>query len=73
VNDRDSSTTWHALTVPEVLTRLETSTDGLTEAEAGRRLARIGPNVFRAIPARPAWRILIDQFRSVVVLLLLAA
>jgi Ca2+-transporting ATPase len=64
---------WHALTPEEALSRLESGPDGLSSAEAAERLARHGPN--RLERARPvaAWRILVDQFASVVVLLLCAA
>src|SRR4029453_15662760 len=46
---------------------------GLTEAEAARRLRETGPN--RIIEHRPRalGRMLLDQFRSLVVLLLLGA
>ena len=64
---------WHALPAAHVLARLETTPDGLSEAEARRRLARFGPNELRATPPTPAWRTLAAQLRSVVVLLLVAA
>jgi Ca2+-transporting ATPase len=56
-----------------VLRDLQTTLDGLADAEAARRLAEIGPN--RLTPPKPAsaLAILRDQLRSVVVLLLLAA
>lgn len=64
---------WHALSPTEVLARLGVGAGGLREDEARARLARFGPN--RLDTARPvsAARILVDQFRSVVVLLLVAA
>jgi Ca2+-transporting ATPase len=46
---------------------------GLTAAEAGRRLARYGPNRLAEAPRRSAWVILFVQFQSLVVLLLAAA
>jgi Ca2+-transporting ATPase len=46
---------------------------GLADAEVRRRLKRYGPNQLQSIRPRRAWAILFDQFRSVVVLLLVAA
>jgi Ca2+-transporting ATPase len=45
----------------------------LTLAAATERLARYGPNRLTASPAEPVWRILLAQFDSVVVMLLLVA
>ncbi len=63
----------HALTQEEALAALASRTDGLGDAEARERLARFGPNVLRVARPASAWKILLDQFRSVVVLLLLVA
>ncbi|WP_149537012.1 cation-translocating P-type ATPase [Siccirubricoccus phaeus] len=46
---------------------------GLSQAEAQRRLARFGRNELAAAPERSAWLRFLDQFRDVLVLLLLAA
>jgi len=56
----------------EVLTALGTSDTGLTSAEAEQRLAADGPNAVRTHHAS-LWRTLIGQFRSPLLLLLLAA
>jgi Ca2+-transporting ATPase len=64
---------WHAVSTDEVLARLESSPGGLTDAEAGRRLAHWGPNALRAAPPASAWKILVAQLRSFVVLLLVVA
>jgi Ca2+-transporting ATPase len=45
----------------------------LTPAEARRRLALVGPNRVGDVRETPLWRLLIGQFRSLVVLLLVAA
>jgi Ca2+-transporting ATPase len=69
-----SAVPWHALTAGEVADLLRSRPEiGLTPAEAARRREVVGPN--RVIEARetPAWRLALDQFRSFVVLLLLAA
>jgi P-type Ca2+ transporter type 2C len=64
---------WHALTAEQAIARLDTSPDGLTDVEAGRRLAEYGPNRIEAVAPPSAWRILANQLRSVVVGLLFVA
>jgi Ca2+-transporting ATPase len=64
---------FHGLSVDDALRELRSSPDGLTEAEARARLERYGPNLLQVARPRSAWRILLDQLRSVVVLLLVAA
>ncbi|HET7599356.1 MAG TPA: HAD-IC family P-type ATPase, partial [Gemmatimonadales bacterium] len=61
---------WHALPASEVLKRLASRPDGLTAGEAAERLARVGLNVFEAAQPVAAWRVLVAQLRSVIVLLL---
>jgi Ca2+-transporting ATPase len=57
-----------------VAARLGTDAErGLSRDEARRRLLRIGPNRVADQPENPLWRLWIDQFRSLVVLLLLLA
>ncbi len=73
MNGAASASPWHALDADEVLGRLATTSDGLAPEEARARLARYGPNALRSPKPRPAWRILLDQLWSVVVLLLAAA
>ena len=46
---------------------------GLSHEEARRRLARVGENRVGEHRVRPLWRLALDQFQSLVVLLLLAA
>ena len=65
---------WHAVSVAQAAALLRTSVDtGLTRQEATRRLADVGPNRVGDVPERPLWCLALDQFRSVVVLLLLGA
>lgn len=47
--------------------------NGLSHDEADRRLREYGPNTLRAQRPASAWKILLDQFRSVVVALLFVA
>jgi P-type Ca2+ transporter type 2C len=68
-----SRTSWHACPAREVLDRLGSDRDGLTEEDARQRLARAGPNIFRAAPPVSVWRVFLSQFRSVLVVLLVVA
>jgi P-type Ca2+ transporter type 2C len=82
LNRRDDAATqfppgvypWHALPGAEVVAILGAEPEhGLSLVEATRRLARVGPNRVGDVREAPLWRLLIGQFRSVVVLLLVAA
>lgn len=65
---------WHSISVADVAAQLGTSpASGLTDREAGHRLAEVGPNELRATKGVPAWRLLLDQFRNVLILILLVA
>lgn len=64
---------WHALPLGDVWTRLDSCENGLEQAEALRRLERFGTNELPD-PARVnPLGILVDQFRNVLVLILLLA
>ena len=63
---------WHTLDRQEALDLLAVDAErGLTREEAARRLAQVGPNRVADHDDRSPWEILLRQFRSVVVLLLL--
>ena len=64
---------WHTLSVQQVLKKLKTSKQGLTEKEAQKRLVRFGPN--RLIEKRriTPLKIFASQFRSFLILILFAA
>ena len=64
---------WHALTTGRTLALLESSPRGITDEEAARRRSLVGPNALRPTPPESAWRILVRQLRSLVVLLLVVA
>jgi len=68
------NTEWHALSAEEVARRLETDLDrGLSRAEAGRRLSSCGPNELPAARSVSPWLILLEQFRNVLIIILLLA
>ncbi len=68
------SRSWHALDPGEVLNLLAADAEhGLTSEEANRRLTQVGPNRIADHEDASLWKLLRRQFRSIVVLLLLAA
>src|ERR1041385_5515797 len=69
-----NQTHWHALEPHDVSLSLKVDPDiGLTPAEVNERQLRYGPNALQRIQSRPAWRVLIDQFASIVIALLAIA
>ena len=64
---------WHSQSIDDVLRHFATGRDGLEDGEARRRLERYGPNTLAPPKPVSALRILGDQFKSIVVYLLLAA
>jgi len=65
------ATDWQALSGPECLRRLGVDREGLGGAAAAERLATTGPNRLHLPPGPGRWRILLDQFSNVMLLLLL--
>jgi Mg2+-importing ATPase len=59
--------------VESLLAALETSSAGLSAAEASSRLSQYGPNVLEARETASALRLFLKQFRSPIVLILLFA
>jgi P-type Ca2+ transporter type 2C len=69
-----ASPPWHCIAPEAAAQALNTDlVQGLSAAEAACRLASDGRNVLREAPPRPAWRMLLDQFRDFMILMLLAA
>jgi Ca2+-transporting ATPase len=65
---------WHSLPLDDVAARLDTTLDsGLSQAEARRRLAEHGPNELDAARPVTPWSIFVEQFKNVLILILLAA
>jgi Ca2+-transporting ATPase len=68
------SDAWYNLSPDEVADRLETRLDrGLSQAEAERRLGEHGPNELEAARAASPWKLLLEQFQNVLILILLVA
>jgi Ca2+-transporting ATPase len=64
---------WYTLTVDATLAELKTSSFGLTAQEARRRLDEDGPNELEAARRVSKWRLLLDQFKNVLIVILLVA
>jgi P-type Ca2+ transporter type 2C len=64
---------WHALTVDATLAKLKTGPIGLSADEARRRLEEYGPNELRAARRVSPWSLLLDQFKNVLIVILLVA
>jgi P-type Ca2+ transporter type 2C len=71
--DTQASTLWHTLTVEESFERLKSLPRGLTTAEAARRLDDFGPNELKAVGRVSPWTILFEQFKNVLIIILLFA
>jgi len=64
---------WHTLPADEVCSLLKTSAEGLSQAAAAQRLAAHGPNELQAVQATSPWAVLLDQFKNVLIIILLVA
>ncbi|WP_163783144.1 cation-translocating P-type ATPase [Myxococcus vastator] len=64
---------WHALPVEETESQLGTGPPGLQRSTAGARLARHGPNQLAETPPTSPLALLVHQFKSPLIYILLAA
>ncbi len=64
---------WHGLAPESVAERLGVGLTGLSETEVAERLTRFGPNRLEPPPPPSRWRILLRQFQSPLIYVLLAA
>ena len=69
----DSIPAWHAMPVAEVVARIGTSSEGLSAEEASRRLTEFGPNELRHAAQAGFVQVLLGQFKSFIVWLLVGA
>ena len=68
-----SESDWHTLEYIDVLTRLDSTEDGLSTAAVQQRLTVHGPNVIPVAKRRSPLRMLLSQFTDFMILVLLAA
>ena len=64
---------WHALTIDEVFAQLQSQPNGLGKLEAAHRQKKYGPNEIQAAKRVSPWEILLEQFKNVLILILLGA
>ncbi len=65
--------TWHAMAAEQALTETQSSMQGLSGARAAERLEKHGHNELKSGKKRTIAQMLIDQFRDVMIIILLAA
>ena len=65
--------TWYNLSASEVLTRLGSDRDGLSQAEAADRLEKYGYNELEDEDRVSPLRLLLEQFKNVLIIILLVA
>jgi Ca2+-transporting ATPase len=64
---------WHAEPVTGVLAAWTTTASGLSQAEVEHRLKKYGPNLLPERGATPIWKIVLRQFASPLIYILVAA
>ncbi|MFZ5885399.1 MAG: cation-translocating P-type ATPase [Chloroflexota bacterium] len=64
---------WHTKTKDEAFAELDSGEAGLSQKEAEVRLAKHGPNEIQAAHRVSPWEILLEQFKNVLILILLGA
>jgi len=64
---------WHTLPRDEAYNILNFTPNGLSSIEAAKRLRETGPNELKAAHQISPWKILLEQFKNVLILILLGA
>ena len=70
---QEKSPLWHTLPCEVVFSDLNSTPAGLSGSEAVQRLAQYGPNELQASHGISPWAILLEQFKNILILILLAA
>jgi len=66
--------TWHVTSAEDAAERLEVDVrEGLSAADAGRRLERDGPNRLAEATKEPRWKAFLRQFQDLLIIILLIA
>ena len=69
----DQNTLWHAKTIDQSYEALSSKPAGISQKEAAERAEKYGPNEIQSAQRISAWSILLDQFKNVLILILLGA
>ena len=65
---------WYQLTTQETIQKLDTNEEsGLTSTEAHQKLVEYGPNELVERGTKSKWRILLDQFKEIMIIVLIVA
>ncbi len=64
---------WHTLTRDAAIKLLGSTPNGLTGSESEKRFVEYGPNEIQAVKQISGWKILLEQFKNVLILILLVA
>ncbi|MCQ3938413.1 MAG: ATPase [Chloroflexi bacterium] len=64
---------WHTKSTEQAFAQLDGGQAGISQKEAEARLAKYGPNEIQSAHRISPWEILIDQFKNVLILILLGA
>ena len=64
---------WHTFTINDAFQQLKSQPEGLKTAEVETRLQQFGPNELQAAHRVSPWEILLEQFKNVLILILLGA
>lgn len=68
----EGAAVWHSLEVDKALDLLDSNADsGLTPQEIQQRLQKYGPNELEETAGRSTWEILLDQFKNIMLLMLI--
>ncbi|BAY76328.1 ATPase [Nostoc linckia NIES-25] len=68
----EGAAVWHSLEVDKALDLLDSNADsGLTPEDVQQRLQKYGPNELEEQAGRSAWEILLDQFKNIMLLMLI--
>lgn len=67
------TTSWHSHPIASVFSLLQSDQQGLTQSEAEKRLGDHGPNRMPQQPPPAVWQILLRQFQSPLIYILVAA
>ena len=74
MSDRDQISSYHSRSAAQVLETMDVEQSrGLTEQDVTRRLDQHGPNKLREAKRRGIWEIVIEQFKSMVIVVLVIA
>jgi P-type Ca2+ transporter type 2C len=74
VSSTRTASAWYAAPASDATRDLEVDPQvGLSAAEAGRRLAEVGPNQLAEAPREPRWRAFLRQFQDLMIIILLVA